>query len=224
MVVVAVSAWAALPDYTDGLLLLPSGSARVAFEVMSTEPVRVDVAFGNRVGSFAHEAGTVAYMVPLPRGVAGERLSVSTDPEAMLEAVDSNRGGVEVYPGWRPRGDVEVLPPTEKTQGSPAEATVDETDTYGVRIFGVPVRMAPRVDAPIMATVYHGTRLVAECWADGDRVTNGFDHEDFDDDTAYESTLWFRVDVPAEGSGFIPDARFSRTAATGRLGLEACTG
>jgi len=91
------------------------------------------------------------------------------------------------------------------------------------RLFGVPVRSSPRTSASIVATVSHGDRLRASCWAVGDTVSNGFDELPFDDAFTYTSAVWFRVNTPS-GPGFVPDVRFGRRGGTDRLGLPSCGG
>ncbi len=110
---------------------------------------------------------------------------------------------------------VPASPPGRPT----ATAAVDERDIYGLRLFGVPVRTAPRVDADQVATAHHGDVLEATCWAEGDELSTGFPEQPLAD--AYRSTLWFKVRIDGV-EGFIPDARFSRSAATGRLNLPPC--
>lgn len=222
--VLATLAMGSLGASVDGALEIPTGDATsVSIRAVSDSAVSVDLRFGNRVGSFTHRAGETAYEIPLPRAVEGSRLEVSTDPEVPLASVANTGSGSHVYPQWRPEGgSVDLPPPVEADDDGIAVASVDETDTYGLRLFGVRVRSTPVTDAPVVTTVYHGARLEAECWAEGSRVTNGFDHEDFDDARAYESTLWFKVRIPGGSTGFIPDARFSRSADAGRLGLQRC--
>ncbi|MGE0732967.1 MAG: hypothetical protein AB7O92_33980 [Acidimicrobiia bacterium] len=70
-----------------------------------------------------------------------------------------------------------------------------------------------------MATADHGEVLEATCWAEGDELSTGFPEQPLAD--AYRSTLWFKVRIDGV-EGFIPDARFSRSAATGRLNLPPC--
>lgn len=101
-----------------------------------------------------------------------------------------------------------------------AYASVDESDVYGLRLFGVPVRARPEVAAVRVASVSHGDRLGARCWADGDLVSNGFAAEPFNEKT-YQSAIWFFVAVGSR-RGYIPDVRFGRRGGLDRLGLPRC--
>ena len=99
-----------------------------------------------------------------------------------------------------------------------AEASVDETDTWGLRLLGVPLRDGPHVMAGLVGTVAHGDRLRATCWARGDLLTNAFPENRRG---AYDSDVWYRVEA-AGRSAFIPDVRFGRRGTTDRLGLPQC--
>ncbi|MEZ5231603.1 MAG: hypothetical protein R2749_02685 [Acidimicrobiales bacterium] len=90
-----------------------------------------------------------------------------------------------------------------------ATAAVDERDIYGLRLFGVPVRTAPRVDADQVATAHHGDVLEATCWAEGDELSTGFPEQPLAD--AYRSTLWFKVRIDGvEGSSPTPASAAAR--------------
>ncbi|MCC6434078.1 MAG: hypothetical protein IT196_03530 [Acidimicrobiales bacterium] len=120
------------------------------------------------------------------------------------------------------RDDAMALPaavPADPPQRPTATAAVDESDIYGLRLLGVPVRSAPATRAALVAMVGHGDVLTATCWVDGEQLSTGFPEQPLAD--AYTSALWFRVRV-GDTEGFIPDTRFSRSAATGRLNLEPC--
>jgi hypothetical protein len=122
---------------------------------------------------------------------------------------------------WERAGpSLELPPPVALGPDRQAEASVDETDTYGLRLFGVPVRADPHVHGALVSTVHHGDRLSAVCWAAGDVVTDGFTTQPVG---AYTSDVWFRVTTPS-GPGFVPDVRFSRRGNTDRLGLPMCAG
>jgi hypothetical protein len=118
-----------------------------------------------------------------------------------------------------------VPPPTAGTATTPAAASVDETDRWGVRALGVAVRSSPSTTARRLATVHHGDRLAATCWVEGELVTSELPDDVSDDDTAYATDVWFRVLAPVGlswRSGFVSDRWFSRTALRGRLGLAEC--
>lgn len=184
------------------------------------------VAVGDEQSSFIHLGKRVGrYRLSVPAG-ATEPVAVRIDvdpPASVVELPNDFPRGRRLALRWEPSAPLLQVPaPVPATAAQPfAEATIDETDTYGLRLFGVPVRAAPSVDSALVATVSHGDRLRATCWAEGDRVTNGFDDQTFDDSYTYTSPVWFRVAV-AEGEGYVPDARFSRRGNSDRLALPPC--
>lgn len=187
-------------------------------------PTQLTIVVGDRQASFVHPGGTATYRLALVTSGASSAVRVEADPPAAVASVHSTTGARSRRPSlrWQPAGPPsEVAPPRPASVDRPtADASVDETDTYGLRLFGVPVRSAPRITAPQVTTVNHGNRLEATCWTTGDEVTDGFPERPL---RAYSSDVWFRVGTRA-GPGFIPDTRFSRRGNLDRLDLPACTG
>lgn len=229
----------------EGVAFPPPGSAfaldvapgqrllRIGVRSATSEPTQVTIVDGDRQASFLTAAdGRVAYRIALPT-IAGAAITgaprsvrVEAQPQASVVAMPGSGRRVTRRPlRWEPAAPpLQVAPPRSATAGTPyGEATIDETDTFGLRLFGVPVRSAPRTSAPVVATVSHGDRLRASCWAVGDTVSNGFDELPFDDAFTYTSAVWFRVNTPS-GPGFVPDVRFGRRGGTDRLGLPSCGG
>ncbi len=200
--------------------------ARVTLGVRSPtgRASRLTLSAGDEQTSFVHGGGTVAYDVDIAtRAAADGRFRVTADPPAGVVVDPRPTGGPTRRPRlvWAPQPPTLRLPaPVDAGPGRPdAEASVDETDVYGLRLFGVPVRAEPRVAAAAVSTVSHGDRLRATCWATGDHVTNGF--AGYPVGTPYGSDVWFLVDTPG-GPGFIPDVRFARRGLSDQLGLAPC--
>jgi hypothetical protein len=198
-------------------------SLRIGVRTESHAATQVTVTIDDRQASFLHRAGSTAtYRVALASSTGARRARIDVDPPASVTPIRSTAGLPLRQPALRWEAAGPPLVPAEPrlaTSGRPtAEASVDETDTYGLRLFGVPVRSGPRITAPIVASVSHGDRLEATCWAFGDAVTDGFPERPMG---AYTSVVWFKVGTPA-GPGFIPDVRFSRRGNSDRLNLPAC--
>lgn len=202
------------------------GQQGLQLAVRSTpqEPSQLTVLIDSQEASFLHRAGsTTIYRLSLPAiEHRPAHVRIETDPPAAVALVPVNAGFRPRHQRltWSPaRPPLQLPEPRPATQDRPvAEASVDETDTYGLRLFGVPVRSAPSVTASLVATVFHGDRLEATCWRTGDRITNGFPERPLG---AYTSDIWFAVKTPA-GIGYIPDTRFSRRGLADRLALPAC--
>lgn len=208
---------------------LPSGADTVRFAVRagSAHSRQVTVVAAGRQTSFLDRSnGTGVFVIDLP--VSPERapgIKVSVEPSASVLFDPPRRVGRPQRPRLKwvaTDPPLRLPPPLLATSGREwAEASVDETDTYGLRLFGVPVRAAPSVEAPLVETVTHGQRLRARCWSLGDVVTNGMEEEPFDDNFTYSSLVWFKVETSV-GHGFLPDVRFSRRGNVDRLHLPAC--
>lgn len=202
--------------------LRPSSDA-IEFAVRSGGvPSQVTVEFAGRQASFLHPPRqSVRYRVEgLASGRGGGRIAVRVEPAASV-VFDPGPVGIRTEQPrlrWQAAGPpIELPPPLSADPNRPwAEASVDETDTWGLRLLGVPVRAEPAVDAAFVAEVSHGDRLRARCWVRGDRVTNGFPERPTG---AYESDVWYLLERPV---GFVPDVRFGRRGAGDRLGLPAC--
>lgn len=185
------------------------------------KPSQLTVVLADRQTSFIHRSGRAVYRLPLGERRTEQVVRIDVDPPAAVTRV----GATVERPrtpelDWQPASPPLMLPPPRpaSTDLSTAEASVDETDTYGLRLFGVPVRAAPQVDAVLVATASHGQRLQATCWTIGHVVTNGFPTQSAG---AYTSDVWFRV-VTERGPGFIPDVRFARRGDSDRLNLPTC--
>jgi hypothetical protein len=206
---------------------LRSGATSLQLAVHSAAggTTQLTIVLGDREASFLHRgAGTGTYRLAVAPSRERRALHVEVYPPASVARVRAVAGGPPLRPSldWHAAGpSLELPPPRPATADRPtADASVDETDTYGLRLFGVPVRSAPRITAPLLAVVSHGDRLEATCWAPGDEVTDGFPERPLG---AYTSGVWFQVRVPS-GAGFIPDVRFSRRGKSDRLNLPACAG
>lgn len=186
-------------------------------------PHRVTVTAGAEQASFVHREMVATYQIDIgSRAGSAGRVGVSFDPPAAVVIDPSPSGARSVRPklSWGPLPPSLQLPaPSSAGLTGDAEASVDETDVFGLRLFGVPVRTAPRVSAAAVTSVSHGDRLTASCWAIGDHVSNGF--AEYPAGDAYQSDVWFLVDTPA-GRGFVPDVRYARRGTAGRLGLPPC--
>ena len=185
------------------------------------KPSQLTVVLADRQTSFIHPGRTAVYRLPLGERRAGQVVRIHVDPPAAVTRVEATVERPRTPElDWQPASPPLMLPPPRPASVDlpTAEASVDETDTYGLRIFGVPVRAAPQVDALLVATASHGQRLQATCWRIGDVVTNGFPTQSAG---AYSSEVWFRVSTE-EGPGFIPDVRFARRGNSDRLNLPAC--
>ena len=121
---------------------------------------------------------------------------------------------------WNTTAIRAVRPPHVSIEGSPAQASVNEADLLGVRIFGVPVRDRPRITAVQVAMVHHGDRLSSTCWTEGDTLTTDLPARP-QNLPIYTSDIWFKVRVGSKAA-FIPDVRYSRTGHTSRLNLPRC--
>lgn len=186
---------------------------------------QITVVVGDLQASFLdHGAGTTTYRLPFPAAGARREVRVEADPPASVALVHSTAGMPphRPLPHWQAAAPpLELAPPRPATANRPiAEASVDERDTYGLRLFGVPVRSAPSISAPLVTTVSHGDRLEATCWTTGDNLSNGFPERPLG---AYSSDIWFKVGTTS-GPGFIPDVRFSRRGRSDRLDLPSCGG
>lgn len=214
------------PPSTSFVLDVGRGRRSVTLGIRSVTGAthRVTVTADTEQASFVHRETEAAYTLALGTRAEGDgRLVVGIDPPASV-AVDPERSAAPaVRPRlvWGPAPPSLVLPApiaAGPARGE-AEASVDETDVYGLRLFGVPVRAAPRTAAAVVATVSHGDRLKATCWATGDPVSNGFATNPAGE--AYESDVWFVV-ATSKGPGYIPDVRYARRGGTDRLGLPSC--
>lgn len=174
-----------------------------------------------RVARLDHGGGAAVYAVVLPFRATGE-LEVAAAAEVELERGVPSSTALTVLPTWHPDGDLDVPAPEPAGADGRAWAAVDESDVYGVRLFGVPVREEPTVGGRVVATVFHGELLPATCWARGDTVSNSFADQPHKPGR-YDSDVWFRVELPGGRTGFIPDTRYSRRGLTDRLGLAACS-
>lgn len=200
-------------------------SIEIAVRSQDRRPSQLTVLLGDRQASFLHPGATTAtYRLGMPRTGGAGPVRIEVDPPASVAVVRSAVGGRPRRPSldWEQAGPpLQIPPPQAADRGHPtAEASVDETDTYGLRLFGVPVRSTPHVDARLVTYVSHGDRLEATCWAAGDRVTNGFPERPAG---AYTSDVWFMV-LTRLGPGFVPDVRFSRRGTSDRLNLPPCPG
>jgi len=197
----------------------PVTGAVVTLAVAGPEAT-VTLRLPGRVARLRHAEGAAVYTVVLPFRVTGP-LDV-----AAPAAVDLDRGvpsstATTVLPTWQPDGSLDLPAPQPVGADGRAWAAVDESDVYGVRLFGVPVREGPATATAIVATVFHGELLPASCWTRGDTVTNSFADQP-NRPGRYDSDVWFRVELPGGRAGFIPDARYSRRGHTDVLGLAPC--
>lgn len=186
-----------------------------------SRPSQLTVIAADRQASFLHRGNRATYRLPLRVASTTQQIRIDVDPPAAVTRVSATveRRRTPLL-RWQPTGPPLTLPPPRPASPDipTAEASVDETDTYGLRLFGVPIRAAQHVDSQLVATASHGQRLVAMCWTRGDIVTNGFPAQPAG---AYSSEIWFRV-LTERGPGFIPDVRFGRRGTSDRLGLPAC--
>lgn len=193
----------------------------IAVRSEQAKPSQLTVVLGDWQAAFVHGGGTAIYRLPLRERGTAEQVRIDVDPPAALAHVGATveRARTPALQ-WEAAAPPLMLPPPRLASPElpTAEASVDETDTYGLRLFGVPIREAPRVDAELVATASHGQRLEAMCWTSGDAVTNGFQARPVG---AYSSEVWFRVTTEG-GPGFIPDVRFARRGNSDRLNLPPC--
>ena len=199
-----------------------AGAVRIGLAADDGRARQVTVVTGAMQASFLHRGpGAARYRVVLPTAhPPPPRVEVRVEPPAAV-AFEPGRIGLRTrqpHLDWHGAGPTSDLPePRPASPGQPfAEASVDETDTWGLRLFGVPVRAAPSVAAGLVGVVSHGERHRATCWSAGDAVTNGFPDRRAG---AYDSDVWYRLVRPA---GFVPDVRFARRGALDRLGLPRC--
>jgi hypothetical protein len=182
---------------------------------------QLTVVLADSQASFVHPGRTAVYRLTLGERRTAQIVRIDVDPPAAVTRVEATVERPRTPElDWQPASPPLMLPPPRPASRDlpTAEASVDETDTYGLRLFGVPVRAAPQVDAVLVATASHGQRLQAMCWRIGDVVTNGFPTQSAG---AYTSDVWFRV-VTERGLGFIPDVRFARRGDSDRLNLPMC--
>lgn len=200
-----------------------AGHLQIGVRSDQSKPSQLTVVLEGRQASFLHRPGrTEIYRLQLGAvDDVARRIRINVDPPAEVARVPStgrrpHRPRLE----WRSAGPPLVLPPPRSaSRNQPtAEASVDESDTYGLRLFGVPIRTAARVDASLVTTASHGDRLEATCWTIGDVLTNGFPENPRG---AYSSDVWFKV-LTDHGPGFVPDVRFARRGGSDRLNLPAC--
>lgn len=156
---------------------------------------------GGRAQWFAGVGLTVA--VVIVGALAADRATPSTPDEVSLKPPPT------------------TLPSPMPRYGSrPAEATVDESYSWDLMLTGVPLREAPRRDAPTTGEVHHTDRLAIRCWTLGEEVTNGWPDRTYDDATEYVSDRWWYVtDLGQEG--FISDVWLGRTDGD-TLGTDPC--
>lgn len=200
-----------------------SGHVLIGVRSAQPRPSQLTVITGDRQASFVHRGGTALYRLALRVQDTTRRVRIDVDPPASVARMSATVERTRTPSlQWQPTGPPLTLPPPRPASpDSPtAEASVDETDTYGLRLFGVPIRAAPHVDADLVATASHGQRLVATCWTNGDPITNGFPAQPLG---AYSSDVWFKVSTE-RGVGFIPDVRFGRRGNSDRLNLPTCAG
>jgi hypothetical protein len=181
---------------------------------------QVTVTVGDRRAAFVHATDrrrSFRFVAP-----ADGAVQVRVTPEASVAQVRTDRRTREVRLGWTGADPPAVLraPVVDHATGT-VRGAVDETDVYGQRNLGVPVREVPRIRAAALAVVRHGELLTASCWTLGDEVTTGNPDEPTTGDP-YVSSVWFRVALPGDGMGYVPDARFLRTGASTARFLPEC--
>ncbi len=178
--------------------------------------------YADRQASLLLPSDTGPLLVALPPTDSPASLTVRTSPPSPVTVTPVERTDAQMA-RWVPLRPSDVLPaPKPSTRaGQLAHGPVDETDTYGLRLFGVPLRSQPTTASETLATVYHGDQLTASCWTHGDEISNGFANQVFDDDTTYTSDIWYLVKTWNNHDAYIPDTRFVRDQER-RLGLPAC--
>lgn len=186
-------------------------------------PRQVTVMVGASQASFLHRGRRARrYRVRLPAFPGRDEVTILAEPSAVVALGRRHLGLRTRTPDlrWQMGGPPRRLPlPIPAGTGRPwAEASVDETDTWGLRLLGIPLREAAAVGSGRVVTASHGDRLRATCWALGDEVTNGFPDRR---EGAYASNVWYRVETSG-GPAFISDVRFARRGAIDRLGLPPC--
>ncbi|MGQ0519608.1 MAG: hypothetical protein ACT4PX_00470 [Actinomycetota bacterium] len=187
-------------------------------------PRQITVVVDGKQASFLHHGSRAArYRVRLHGPADRARAAiVLAEPAASVAPEPGPLGLRTKQPKvrWEDAGPTLALPdPVAEGPGRTwAEASVDETDTWGLRLLGVPLRAAPAIDARLVSMAAHGDRLRARCWTTGDVVTNAFVEKRIH---GYESDVWYQVETPG-GPAFIPDVRFARRGRTDRLGLPPC--
>lgn len=116
-----------------------------------------------------------------------------------------------------------VAPPRPANADSTvAMAAVDESVSYGgVDPSGIGLRAAPELAAERVGVVKHGAVYPAGCWVHGQLLTNSNLSDPADDNAAYSSDIWWRIQT-SNASGFIGDVWFSRRGLTDKLNLPEC--
>jgi hypothetical protein len=195
-----------------------SAGARVTLDLPgATGDHTIELTFGNRRAGVVLHAENLPVTVVLPPLPTTGVLDVRVRPATPVELHPGGGGAVRLV-----RWGVATLPtelPTPVALPDGVSAAIDESDVFGVRPFGVPLRAQPTVAGEELATVYHGDVLVAECWAAGEEITNGFPTHPR---LAYTSNVWFGVETWTGQRAFVPDTRFTRTGNGDRLGLPPC--
>lgn len=181
----------------------------------ATHEVRLQ--YGNRRAGTVLPPGADQLVVELPPLPAVGTVVVEVEPPVRVTVgSDGDAVAPTRWLRWE-QAEVPAQLPTPQ-RGPVTTAPVDETDVFGVRPLGVPLRSRPDVWAPAVGTVFHGEVLQAICWTRGDPVTDGFPSNR---ERAYTSDVWFGVAWQG-GQAFLPDTRFSRTGHGDRLGLPTC--
>lgn len=195
----------------------------------SSKPRQVTVRWGRLRRTFEHrDSEPVTYTVE--KGVGKER----SDPLF----VDVNPPADVVFSfGEKPPGSVnlssepwEALPyspgvPSARpanADSATAAASVDESVSYGgVDAAGIGVRKAPELAAERLAVVKHGEVHTVRCWVRGQAITNSNLADRADDNAAYSSDIWWRIETPTV-DGFIADVWFARRGTSDKLNLREC--
>jgi hypothetical protein len=195
----------------------------------SAKPRQVTVRWERLRRSFEHRtAAPVTYTIE--KGVGKERseplfVDVSTSADVTFNFGKSPAGAVDLsaQPWEALPYNSGVAPPRPATADSPtATAAVDESVSYGgVDVAGIGLRGAPQLAADRLGAVRHGEVYPATCWVRGQMLTNGNLSDPADDNAAYSSDIWWRIQTAAT-TGYIADVWFSRRGTTDKLNLPEC--
>jgi hypothetical protein len=206
------------------------GTVWFTLSVDSAKPRQVTVRWERLRRSFEHRSTTpVTYLIV--KGVGKERseplfVDVSSAADVIFNFGDPPSGAIDLSAQpWEalPYNSGVAPPRPANADSATATAAVDESVSYGgVDVAGIGVRQAPQLAADKLGVVKHGEVYPATCWIRGQVLTNGNLSDPADDNAAYTSDLWWRIQTPTV-NGFIADVWFSRRGTTDKLNLPECT-
>lgn len=205
------------------------GTVWFTISTPKSDPRQVSVRWQRLRRTFEHRSGSAVTYV-IEKGAGPERsepLLVEVTPSAAVtfnfgkapaDAVDLSAQPWEALPY-----NSGVAPPRPANADWPkATAAVDESVSYGgVDPSGIGLRPEPVLTASRVGVVKHGEVYPALCWVRGQVLTNSNLSDPADDNVAYTSDIWWRIETPTT-TAFISDVWYSRRGMSDKLNLAEC--